>query len=172
MILSIRFDSTHASCSHGLRPCPQILNLVLIIKLSTLQKWKILITRWTVSRRDGFYTATTSMRSRSRGGTRSLHFNGGMQKISKAVSVCSMSSTRSIRSDRFLATSLKTCVSTRSLRRRREHDAQLDDGGVVMANANASRICHLLDIYDRHHGDEMNEEKGTRCNELMCLEST
>ena len=41
-----------------------------------------------------------------------------------------------------------------------------------MANANASRICHLLDIYDRHHGDEMNEEKGTRCNELMCLEST
>ena len=38
-----------------------------------------------------------------------------------------------------------------------------------MANANASRICHLLDIYDRHHGDEMNEEKGTRCNELMVL---
>ena len=40
-----------------------------------------------------------------------------------------------------------------------------------MANANASRICHLLDIYDRHHGDEMNEEKGTRCNELnsKCL---
>ena len=70
-------------------------------------------------------------------------------------------------------------MSIRSLRRRREHDAQLDDGGVVMANANASRICHLLDIYDRHHGDEMNEEKGTRCNELMvlgkylmCLKST
>lgn len=49
----------------------------------------------------------------------------------------------------------------------------------MMANANASRICHLLDIYDRHHGDEMNEEKGTRCNELMvlgkylmCLKST
>ena len=40
-----------------------------------------------------------------------------------------------------------------------------------MANANASRICHLLDIYDRHHGDEMNEEKGTRCNELKVLAS-
>jgi hypothetical protein len=42
----------------------------------------------------------------------------------------------------------------------------------VMANATASRHVTFLTCQcplDRHHGDEMNVEKGTRCNELKVL---